>query len=99
MNLSSIWHGFLAVLISCIAYLLAILFNPIAICLLAGALFFLGREFFTAELRIKEKLNLDEITPKCTLQALKIWQWDKDTLFDFLVPLACCVGLILCFEK
>ena len=99
MNLSNIWHGIVAWLISGMAFLLYLAFNLASMCLLAGALFFLSREFFTAELRIKDKLELDEITPECTLQALKIWEWDRDTLMDFVVPLLCSLLLIVCYNR
>lgn len=73
-----------------------------AVCVLSalpGVFLFYGREHAQAERRIYNKLKLNELTWRVTLNAMKFWEWDEDSQADFLCPvigcMAVCIGL--CF--
>lgn len=66
-------------------------FHPYLIVLSSffGVAIFIGREHAQAEMRIKSERKSKELSWDITLDALKIWKWDRASFMDLFIPVLC----------
>ncbi len=103
MNWTNWEHGVIAMILNLgVLVFFCLVLNPsfwlIVCCMLPGPYFFAGREHTQQEMRLKNKYGEKEITHKITIEALKFWEWDRDSQLDLYMPIifSICLGLISC---